>query len=60
MRGELEGSSVFIRNVREASQTYSKGCFGYPLSGGFLELDLVRQPSSSPTSASMSTTARGR
>ncbi len=41
MRGELEGGSVFIRNVREASQTYSKGCFGYPLSGGFLELDLI-------------------
>ena len=41
MRGELEGSSVFIRDVREASQTYSKGCFGYPLSGGFLELDLI-------------------
>ena len=41
MRGELEGTSVFIRNVREASQTYSKGCFGYPLSGGFLELDLI-------------------
>jgi len=41
MRGELEGSSVFMRDVREASQTYSKGCFGYPLSGGFLELDLI-------------------
>ena len=41
MRGELEGTSVFIRDVREASQTYSKGCFGYPLSGGFLELDLI-------------------
>jgi tRNA-intron endonuclease len=41
MPGELEEDSVFIRDVREASQTYSKGCFGYPLSGGFLELDLV-------------------
>ncbi|AGI47044.1 tRNA intron endonuclease [Thermoplasmatales archaeon BRNA1] len=41
MPGELEGQSVFIRDVREASQTYSKGCFGYPMSGGFLELDLV-------------------
>ena len=28
-------------DVREASQTYSKGNFGYPMSGGFLELDLV-------------------
>ncbi len=41
MPGELEGRSVFIRDVREASQTYSKGNFGYPMSGGFLELDLV-------------------
>ena len=41
MPGVLEGCSVFIRDVREASQTYSKGCFGYPMSGGFLELDLV-------------------
>lgn len=41
MPGEIEGGSVFIRDVREASQTYSKGNFGYPLSGGFLELDLI-------------------
>ena len=41
MRGTLENTSVFIRDKREASQTYSKGCFGYPLSGGGLELDLI-------------------
>ena len=41
MPGQVEDGSVFIRDVKEASQTYSKGCFGYPLSGGFLELDLV-------------------
>lgn len=41
MRGDLEGPSVFINDEREASQTYSKGCFGYPLRGGRLELDLV-------------------
>lgn len=41
MPGVLKDQSVFIRDVREASQTYSKGCFGYPMSGGFLELDLV-------------------
>ena len=41
MPGELEDCSVYIRDVREASQTYSKGNFGYPMSGGFLELDLV-------------------
>ena len=41
MPGELKDSSVFINDVREASQTFSKGNFGYPLSGGSLELDLV-------------------
>lgn len=41
MSGELRNCSVFIDDVREASQTYSKGNFGYPLSGGALELDLV-------------------
>lgn len=41
MPGELRDNSVFIDDVREASQTYSKGNFGYPLSGGALELDLV-------------------
>lgn len=41
MRGDLDGPSVFIDDEREASQTYSKGCFGYPLRGGRLELDLV-------------------
>lgn len=41
MSGTLENTSVFIRDRREASQTYSKGCFGYPMSGGGLELDLI-------------------
>lgn len=39
--GELKDCSVFINDIREASQTYSKGNFGYPMSGGALELDLV-------------------
>lgn len=41
MPGELKDRSVFIYDVREASQTFSKGNFGYPMSGGALELDLV-------------------
>ncbi len=41
MPGVLRDISVFIDDVREASQTFSKGNFGYPLSGGGLELDLV-------------------
>ena len=41
MSGELKDRSVFIYDVREASQTFSKGNFGYPMSGGALELDLV-------------------
>ncbi len=41
MPGVLKDRSVFIDDVREASQTFSKGNFGYPLSGGGLELDLV-------------------
>lgn len=41
MPGVLRDMSVFIDDVREASQTFSKGNFGYPLSGGGLELDLV-------------------
>ena len=41
MSGELKDCSVFIYDVREASQTFSKGNFGYPMSGGALELDLV-------------------
>lgn len=41
MPGILKDRSVFIEDVREASQTFSKGNFGYPMSGGALELDLV-------------------
>ena len=41
MPGVVKDCSVFINDVREASQTFSKGNFGYPMSGGGLELDLV-------------------
>lgn len=41
MPGHLRGSSVFIEEQSEASRIYSKGCFGFPLSGGALELDLI-------------------
>ncbi|MFA6642161.1 MAG: tRNA-intron lyase [Methanomethylophilus sp.] len=41
MAGELEDVSVFVRDIREGNQLYSKGNFGYPLHGGGLELDLV-------------------
>jgi tRNA-intron endonuclease len=41
MPGELVDDSVVIRDSKEGSQLYNKGNFGYPLSGGGLELDLV-------------------
>lgn len=41
MPGVLKGSSVFVEDRSEASRIYSKGCFGFPLSGGSLELDLI-------------------
>jgi tRNA-intron endonuclease len=41
MSGELIGDSVVIKDQAEASQLYSKGFFGYPLSGGGLDLDLL-------------------
>ncbi len=41
MSGELTGDSVIIKDQAEASQIYSKGYYGYPQSGGGLELDLL-------------------
>ena len=41
MPGELKGDSVIVSDQREGSQLYSKGNYGYPLSGGGLELDLT-------------------
>jgi len=39
--GVLKESSVIITEQKESSQIYNKGNFGYPLSGGSLELDLI-------------------
>jgi tRNA-intron endonuclease len=41
MTGELVGDSVMVRDQAEASQIYNKGFYGYPQSGGGLELDLL-------------------
>ncbi len=41
MPGELVDESVVVRDQTEASQIYNKGYYGYPLSGGGLELDLL-------------------
>ena len=41
MPGELVGDSVLIKDTVEASQIYNKGFYGYPQSGGSLELDLL-------------------
>ncbi|WP_019178360.1 tRNA-intron lyase [Methanomassiliicoccus luminyensis] len=41
MPGELVEDSVMVRDQTEASQIYNKGCYGYPRSGGALELDLL-------------------
>jgi tRNA-intron endonuclease len=41
MSGELVGDSVLVQDQAEASQIYSKGYYGYPQSGGGLELDLL-------------------
>jgi len=41
MVGELVGDSVIISDEGEASQIYNKGFYGYPVSGGGLELDLM-------------------
>ncbi|MFP4546172.1 MAG: tRNA-intron lyase, partial [Methanomassiliicoccales archaeon] len=41
MPGELIEDSVILKDPSEASQIYNKGFFGFPLSGGGLELDLI-------------------
>ncbi|MDR0778485.1 MAG: tRNA-intron lyase [Methanomassiliicoccaceae archaeon] len=41
MSGILKESSVIVADQKESSQIYNKGNFGYPLSGGSLELDLI-------------------
>jgi tRNA-intron endonuclease, archaea type len=41
MAGELLGDTVLVRDEAEASQIYNKGFYGYPMSGGCLELDLM-------------------
>ncbi|MFA5448037.1 MAG: tRNA-intron lyase [Sphaerochaeta sp.] len=41
MAGLLKGDSVLVSDQREASQLYNKGNYGYPMSGGGLELDLI-------------------
>ncbi|WP_400259960.1 tRNA-intron lyase [Candidatus Methanomassiliicoccus intestinalis] len=41
MPGELVEDSVIIHDSAEASTIYNKGCYGYPVSGGGLELDLM-------------------
>jgi tRNA-intron endonuclease len=41
MPGELVKDSVIIRDQTEASQIYNKGYYGYPMSGGGLEMDLL-------------------
>lgn len=41
MPGELVDDCVLVKDEREASQVYNKGFYGYPLSGGALELDLL-------------------
>lgn len=41
MPGELKGDTVIVSDQREGGQLYSKGNYGYPMSGGGLELDLT-------------------
>ncbi|MDR2698333.1 MAG: tRNA-intron lyase [Candidatus Methanoplasma sp.] len=41
MPGELRGDTVVIEDQKEGTQLYNKGNFGYPMSGGGLELDLI-------------------
>jgi len=40
MPGKLSDDSVVIQDQKEGSQFYNKGNYGYPMSGGGLELDL--------------------
>jgi tRNA-intron endonuclease len=39
--GVLREHSVTVADQKESSQIYNKGNFGYPMSGGSLELDLI-------------------
>jgi len=41
MPGELFEDTVIVRDQKEGTQLYNKGNFGYPMSGGGLELDLI-------------------
>ncbi|MDR2865903.1 MAG: tRNA-intron lyase [Methanomassiliicoccaceae archaeon] len=41
MAGVLKEGSVIIADPKEGNQIYNKGNFGYPMSGGSLELDLI-------------------
>lgn len=41
MSGQLQADTVLVRDQTEASQIYNKGFYGYPRSGGGLELDLL-------------------
>ena len=41
MSGELVGDTVLVKDQAEASQIYNKGFYGYPQSGGGIELDLL-------------------
>jgi tRNA-intron endonuclease len=41
MPGELIGEAVVVGDQSEASQIYNKGYYGYPQSGGGVELDLL-------------------
>ena len=40
MSGELIEDSVIVKSQKEGSQLYNRGNYGYPMSGGGLELDL--------------------
>jgi tRNA-intron endonuclease len=41
MPGELVDEGVILSDEAEASQIYNKGYYGYPMSGGGLELDML-------------------
>ena len=41
MSGELKDDTVIVKDQKEGSQLYNKGNFGYPMSGGGSELDLI-------------------
>lgn len=41
MPGELRDDAVVIEDQKEGCQIYNRGNYGYPLSGGGLELDLI-------------------